>query len=89
MWLSEPMQPRREQILTVPPPRTIMDTIGALQLEHSHEPTSAAWQCGQKNWTIESSGISCSEKTLYLPYNEDSRSQPCLSPKDAVTRIEG
>jgi hypothetical protein len=55
MWL---LQPRREQICTIPPARTIMGTIGASQTAQFHAPMSSAWQWGQKKLTTVPNGIS-------------------------------
>ncbi len=58
------MHPRREQICNIPPPLTIMGTIGALHLVQFEAAFSSAWQCGQKKFATLSFGRLCLSSIL-------------------------
>src|SRR5512139_400364 len=84
-----PGQPRRMQTCRIPPCRTIIVAIHAPHSGQSNGPRNSEWQCGQKKLSRSPAPNGGSDSRLSLPYNEDSRSEPCSPPEDTVTRIEG
>ena len=87
MW---PLQPRREQICTTPPPRTIIGTIGAPQSAQSAAPDElgVAVRAEEVDHRVDA-GSRAPTRWCSCRRGDDSRSQPCLSPKEIVTRIDG
>src|SRR5512140_3332904 len=84
-----PVHPAREQTCTTPPDCTSMLAMGASHSGHGGASFRCEWQWGQNKAATSFRTSSVSDSVLWLPYSDDSQSQPCPRPWATVTRMEG